>query len=308
MRCPLKGTHPADDRRPRSVRCRPENSSANPVCHGCRTRLALNAPACPGLAAHQLSNPQAALASPTSRRRPKPPLSPLRYPLRCAPPPRTPHRRAGRTPGQGAASAAGSTARSRPALPDHRQFGRPRREHRVHGTRAPRLSPASCASPTAGPDLTHTRQHAETPKLRPQATRPAAAPAPSLPPAKTAAGDLTFAAPRASAGVWGSTSRFSQCLLSPRHLSQGRKSHACCPLLPRPPSQHLGHGHVRPTRAAAANLAASRSPYSRAACRRLDRGGRDSRSRGVDIGRPLTTRWDRGSRRRIRRAVRYPMT
>ena len=33
----------------------------------------------------------------------------------------------------------------------------------------------------------------------------------------------------------GRTRRISQCPLSPRHLTRGRESHACCPLLPRPP-------------------------------------------------------------------------
>jgi hypothetical protein len=63
---------------------------------------------------------------------------------------------------------------------------------------------------------------------------------------QTTATHLTSAAPPSSAGC-GPAQAGSPSACSPRDIShEDGKSHACCPLLPGPPCQHLDQGHVRP--------------------------------------------------------------
>jgi hypothetical protein len=67
-----------------------------------------------------------------------------------------------------------------------------------------------------------------------------------------------------------------------RHLTRGRKSHACCPLLPRPPGQHLDHGYVRP-RAGGSQPGRRHVPGQPATCRAsyaAKRVGANQRPRG----------------------------
>jgi hypothetical protein len=111
--------------------------------------------------------------------------------------------------------------------------------------------------------------------LRPQARLAIRGSGPSQQPVrKTAAGHLTFAALRASAGC--GTARAGCRRLLYRNISRRRKSHACSRLLPRPPGPLLDRDHVRPRSSSGSESGRRRVP-GQPASRRGGRPARDTR-------------------------------